>query len=76
MITKNGNEDFEPVVNELIRSYDFGDGRFVDVLNVIAIRIGSDGHNLLTKDGVSHAIPHGWIHLAWQKEEGAPRFGS
>lgn len=65
---------FEDISNEKHRAYTFGkDGSFYTILieNPVKIHVSdSGGHRVLDKQGVSHYIPTGWLHLEWKVTDG------
>ena len=48
------------------RVYRFPKGEFVEINEPQLLIITENGHRLLSKDGVSHYIPYGWIELSWE----------
>lgn len=71
--------DFTAIHSEQWRRYEFLDvSGHVSALTIIRpqwLHVSrSGGHRILDRDGVSHYIPKGWIHLSWKSFPGTPHF--
>lgn len=57
-------------LNEKKRVYDFGNGDFVVLENVVELRVSESGnHRLKTADGSLHIVPPFWIHIEIEADE-------
>lgn len=66
---------FTNIESEEWREYTFPRGESVRIEGPVALNVSkSGGHRLLDKNGTSHYVPPGWIHLRWQVREGLPHF--
>jgi hypothetical protein len=48
------------------RKYHFPGGDVVTIESPKTLIVSENGHRIITKDGQSHYIPYGWIHLEWE----------
>ncbi len=76
---------FTDISSEEFRTYTFGNslakgGRISDEYATTTIHgpqhlnVSRGGHRILDKDGISHYVPKGWLHLSWKAKDGEPHF--
>jgi oxalate decarboxylase/phosphoglucose isomerase-like protein (cupin superfamily) len=51
---------------EHYRTYVFPGKEEVTIQNPEFLIVSDNGHRVFAKDGISHYIPYGWIHLYWK----------
>ena len=62
--------DWTDISSEEYRIYDFGvvkGGVRIDHPRDLHVS-DSGGHRILDKEGVSHYIPSGWLHISWKAD--------
>lgn len=59
---------------EVYRLYRFPKGETVMIKKPTTLVVSDNGHRVVDKEGYSHYIPYGWIHLKFKVEKGAPHF--
>lgn len=68
---------FIDISSEKYRTYEWDNGYTITINEPTFLNVSeSGGHRLLDKNGKSHYIPSGWIHLFWEVFEGKPNFVS
>lgn len=65
---------FVDISSEDSRSYVFPGGNTIVINEPLKLSVNAGGHRLFDKNGISHYIPKGWIHLYWKTKEGQPHF--
>ena len=53
---------------EEYRTYVFPGKEEVRIDNPQFLIVSDNGHRVFGEDGISHYIPHGWIHLYWKNK--------
>jgi len=53
------------ISKEMYRTYVF-DHREVTISNPVYLIVSDNGHRIADVIGISHYIPHGWVHLYWE----------
>lgn len=73
---KNATDlEFADISSEQWREYRFLGGETIRINAPLKLNVSdSGGHRIFDKEGVSHYIPAGWIHLKWTVKDGAPNF--
>jgi hypothetical protein len=66
--------EFTDISSEKVRTYNFGSQGFVKIQDPTLLHVSENGHRLFSKDGRSHYVPNGWIHLSWEVHPGNPNF--
>lgn len=67
--------EFTDISSEANRTYNFGNKGFVKINSPAYLNVSSSGgHRIYSRDGQSHYIPSGWIHLSWTAHKGKPNF--
>ena len=68
--TKNSLIPYYKEVNlsgkERERHYVWSDGAEVVIEEPQSLIVSDNGHRVVDKNGVSHYVPYGWIHLYWE----------
>ncbi len=59
---------------EVYRLYRFPKGETVMIKKPMVLIVSDNGHRVVDKEGYSHYISYGWIHLKFKVEKGAPHF--
>jgi len=59
---------------EVYRLYRFPKGETVMIKKPMVLIVSDNGHRVVDKEGYSHYIPYGWIHLKFKVEKDAPHF--
>lgn len=59
---------------EVYRLYRFPKGESVMIKKPATLIISDNGHRVVDKEGYSHYIPYGWVHLKFKVEKGVPHF--
>jgi len=62
------------ISSEVYRLYRFPKGESVTIKKPMVLIVSDNGHRVVDKEGYSHYIPYGWIHLKFKVEKGAPHF--
>ena len=63
------------ISSEVYRLYRFPKGESVMIKKPATLIIDEQGiHNVIDKEGYSHTVPLGWIHLKFKVEKGASHF--
>lgn len=71
----NSGLDFKDLSSEEWRSYEFPNGRIVNINGPLKLHVSdSGGHRLFDSAGECHYLPSGWIHLSWKVKNGHPHF--
>jgi len=66
---------FTVIDSEKYRTYVWKGGDKVTITEPTHLNVSpSGGHRILDKNGVSHYIPAGWLHLYWEVFDGQPNF--
>lgn len=74
-VTNNPDLKFKSIETEQFRVYEFVDGSSFKINDPVALHVSeSGGHRVLDKQGISHYIPSGWVHLYWKSKDGQPAF--
>lgn len=67
--------EFKDIASEEFRCYEFLNGSTITIKEPLSLNVSSSGgHRVLSKDGISHYIPSGWIHLYWKAKQGQANF--
>lgn len=67
--------DFKDISSEKFRTYEWLNGSKITIYNPTHLNVSnSGGHRVFDKQGVSHYIPSGWVHLYWGVLVGMPNF--
>ena len=62
------------ISSELYRLYRFPKGESVTIKKPMVLIVSDNGHRVVDKEGYSHYIPYGWIHLKFKVEKDRPHF--
>lgn len=65
---------FSDISSEKARTYYFPGNEHVTIYDPQFLNVSRSGHRILDRDGNSHYIPKGWIHLVWKAKQGQPHF--
>lgn len=67
--------EFNDLSDEQYRVYEWAGFVTIRINEPLKLNVSeSGGHRVLDKEGVSHYIPKGWIHLYWKVKEGRHPF--
>lgn len=66
--------EFKDISSERWRKYTFPNGRTIIIEKPLKIYVSENGHRIFDSSGMSHYIPHGWIHLKWLAKDDSPHF--
>lgn len=50
---------------EKVRYYRFPNNEIVQIDEPVSLIVSDNGHRLVDKEGRSHYVPYGWVHLYW-----------
>lgn len=73
-LNNKGVHRFMNISYEEWREYQFKNKETIRLEEAQWLSISKSGHRVLTKDGISHFIPFGWIRLKWKARDGEPHF--
>lgn len=62
------------ISSEVYRLYRFPKGESVMIKKPAILIVSDNGHRVVDKEGYSHYVPYGWIHLKFKVEKGASHF--
>jgi len=62
------------ISSEVYRLYRFPKGESVMIKKPAILIVSDNGHRVVDKEGYSHYIPYGWIHLKFKVEKDEPHF--
>jgi len=62
------------ISSKVYRLYRFPKGESVMIKKPAILIVSDNGHRVVDKEGYSHYIPYGWIHLKFKVEKGASHF--
>lgn len=62
------------ISSEVYRLYRFPKGESVMIKKPVTLVVSDNGHRIVDRNGYSHYIPYGWIHLKFKVETGKPHF--
>jgi len=62
------------ISSEVYRLYRFPKGESVMIKKPAILIVSDNGHRVVDKEGYSHYIPYGWIHLKFKVEKDKPHF--
>ena len=62
------------ISSEVYRLYRFPKGETVMIKKPMVLIVSDNGHRVVDKEGYSHYVPYGWIHLKFKVEKDAPHF--
>jgi len=62
------------ISSEVYRLYRFPKGETVMIKKPMILIVSDNGHRVIDKEGYSHYIPYGWIHLKFKVEKGESHF--
>ena len=71
----NNKLEFKDISDEQYRVYEWAGYSKIRINEPLQLNVSeSGGHRILDKEGTSHYIPKGWLHLYWVVKEGKPTF--
>ena len=62
------------ISSEVYRLYRFPKGESVMIKKPAILIVSDNGHRVVDKEGYSHYVPYGWIHLKFKVEKDKPHF--